>query len=79
MLDYHSIAELIQAAKKENITISELVIRDQAEQTETPREKLFARMRDNLHVMQEAVAEGTAQDLKSTSGLTGGDAYKMQQ
>lgn len=79
MLDYNSIAELIQAAKKENITISELVIRDQAEQTETPREKLFARMRDNLHVMQEAVAEGTAQDLKSTSGLTGGDAYKMQQ
>ena len=79
MLDYNSIAELIQAAKKENITISELVIRDQAEQTETPREKLFARMRDNLHVMQEAVAEGTAQDLMSTSGLTGGDAYKMQQ
>lgn len=79
MLDYNSIAELIQAAKKENITISELVIRDQAEQTETPREKLFARMRDNLHVMQEAVAEGSAQDLKSTSGLTGGDAYKMQQ
>lgn len=79
MLDYNSIAELIQAAKKENITISELVIRDQAEQTETPREKLFARMRDNLHVMQEAVVEGTAQDLKSTSGLTGGDAYKMQQ
>ncbi|MBS5151046.1 MAG: L-serine ammonia-lyase, iron-sulfur-dependent, subunit alpha [Butyricicoccus pullicaecorum] len=79
MLDYNSIAELIQAAEKENITISELVVRDQAEQTETPREKLIAHMRDNLHVMQQAVAEGTAQDLKSTSGLTGGDAYKMQQ
>ena len=79
MLDYNSIAELIQAAEKENITISEQVVRDQAEQTETPREKLIAHMRDNLHVMQQAVAEGTAQDLKSTSGLTGGDAYKMQQ
>ena len=79
MLDYNSIAELIQTAEKENITISELVVRDQAEQAETPREKLIAHMRDNLHVMQKAVAEGTAQDLKSTSGLTGGDAYKMQQ
>lgn len=79
MLDYNSIAGLIRAAEKENITISELVVRDQAEQTETPREELIAHMRDNLHVMQEAVAEGTAQDLKSTSGLTGGDAYKMQQ
>ena len=79
MLDYNSIAELIQTAEKENITISELVVRDQVEQTETPREKLIAHMRDNLHVMQKAVAEGTAQDLKSTSGLTGGDAYKMQQ
>lgn len=79
MLDYNSIAGLIRAAEQENITISELVVRDQAEQTETPREELIAHMRDNLHVMQEAVAEGTAQDLKSTSGLTGGDAYKMQE
>lgn len=79
MLEYNSIAELIRAAEEENITISELVVRDQAEQTETPREKLIAHMRDNLHIMQEAVAQGTAQDLKSTSGLTGGDAYKMQQ
>lgn len=79
MLNYTSIAALIQAAQEKNITISELVLSDQAKQTETPREELIAHMRDNLHVMQEAVTEGTAQDLKSTSGLTGGDAYKMQQ
>ena len=72
MLNYTSIAALIQAAQEKNITISELVLSDQAKQTETPREELIAHMRDNLHVMQEAVTEGTAQDLKSTSGLTGG-------
>lgn len=79
MLDYTSIAALVHAAQEKNTTISELVLNDQAEQTETPREKLIAHMRDNLHVMQEAVIEGTTSDLKSTSGLTGGDAYKMQQ
>lgn len=77
MLEYNSIAALVRAAQEKNMTISELVLNDQAEQTETPREELIAHMRDNLHVMQQAVIEGTMQDLKSTSGLTGGDAYKM--
>lgn len=79
MLDYNSIAALVRAAEQQNTTISELVLNDQAKQTETSRDELIAHMRENLHVMQEAVAEGSAQDLKSTSGLTGGDAYKMQQ
>lgn len=79
MLEYHSIQSLVQAAQESGCTISSLVLADQAEQTETPKETLFEKMRDNLHVMQEAVQAGTDKDLKSTSGLTGGDAYKMQQ
>ncbi len=79
MLEYNSIAVLVEAATEQNITISELVLNDQAEQTETSREDLITHMRDNLHVMQDAVKEGSVQNLKSTSGLTGGDAYKMRE
>lgn len=79
MLDYNSIAALVHAAQEKNTTISELVLEDQAKQAEKSREELIAHMRDNLHVMQEAVIAGSAPDLKSTSGLTGGDAYKMHQ
>ena len=79
MLEYHSIQSLVDAAQEKGCTISELVLADQSAQTETPKDELFRKMQDNLHVMQEAVQAGVDKDLKSTSGLTGGDAYKMQQ
>ena len=79
MVNYESIAALVQAAQSENISLSELVLRDQAEQAELPADQLFERMRDNLHVMQQAVQAGIDKDLRSTSGLTGGDAYKLHQ
>lgn len=79
MLEYHSIASLVQAAQDSGSTISALVLADQAKQAEAAPEDLYRRMQDNLHVMQEAVQAGAAPDIKSTSGLTGGDAHKMQQ
>lgn len=79
MVNYESIAALVQAAESEKISLSELVLCDQAEQAELPADQLFERMRDNLHVMQQAVQAGIDKDLRSTSGLTGGDAYKLHQ
>ena len=79
MVNYESIAALVQAAQSEKLSLSELVLRDQAEQAELPADQLFERMRDNLHVMQQAVQAGIDKDLRSTSGLTGGDAYKLHQ
>lgn len=79
MLDYGSIAALVAAAEQQKTTISQLVLDDQSAQTETDKQELFARMRGNLQVMRDAVLAGVDRDLKSTSGLTGGDAYKMQQ
>ena len=34
-------------------------------------------MRENYHVMQESIQKGADPDIKSTSGLTGGDAWKL--
>ena len=79
MLEYHSISALVQAAQDSGSTISALVLAVQAAQAEAAPEDLYRRMQDNLHVMQEAVQAGAGPDIKSTSGLTGGDAYKMQQ
>ena len=46
---------------------------------EIPAEELYARMERSLDVMQEAIKSGLDPALRSTSGLTGGDAYKMKQ
>ena len=78
MLEYDSIAAICEAAEQQQVTISALVLSDQAEQTEMPEEALYERMKNSLYVMQEAVREGKNPNLRSTSGLTGGDAARME-
>lgn len=78
LLKYLSIAELTAAAEKDGSLISEIVLRDQAEQMDAEPKALFRKMRDNYHVMQESIQKGAVPDIKSTSGLTGGDAYKLK-
>lgn len=78
MLDYDSIAAICDAAEQKQISISALVLSDQAEQMELSEEELYNRMKDSLYVMQEAVREGKNPKLRSTSGLTGGDAAKVE-
>ena len=79
MLDYTSIHELAVQAAAQGVTIGQLALADQAAQTETAPDILVRRMRRNLDVMQAAARDGAAKDLRSTSGLTGGDAWKMRE
>ena len=77
MLKYDSIAELIEAAKKQKMKISEIVLADQAVAAEADPETLYARMERSFDVMCEAVESGSAKDQVSMSGLTGGEGYHM--
>ena len=77
MLEYSSISELCRAAEQAGATISQTALADQAEQMELPADVLYQRMADSLGVMRDAVRAGMDPKLRSTSGLTGGDAAKM--
>ena len=77
MLEYMTIAELTCAAREQGKKLSEVVLADQSAQMEIKAEELYARMERSLDVMQEAIKAGMDPDLRSTSGLTGGDAAKM--
>ena len=77
MLKYDSIAELIEAAKKQKMKISEMVLADQAAAAEADPQTLYARMERSFDVMCEAVESGSAKDQVSMSGLTGGEGYHM--
>lgn len=79
MSDFHSISALCTAAQARGVPISEIVLEDQARQLECTPQELYQRMLENLNVMRQAVQAGMAPDLRSTSGLTGGDAAKMHQ
>lgn len=77
MFEYKSISELVNAASSAGKTISEVVLADQAEQLCISPDALFERMDVRLSVMEDSVKAGMNPALRSTSGLTGGDASRM--
>ena len=77
MIKYSSIKELCDAAEAQGVKISELCLKDQAEQMQKPEEELYAIMEKNFDVMIELVGKRNDPRLRSTSGLTGGEGNKM--
>lgn len=77
MFEYKSISKLVNAASSAGRTISEVVLADQAEQLCISPDALYERMDARLSVMEDSVKAGMNPALRSTSGLTGGDASRM--
>lgn len=77
--NYSSVASVAEAATRSGLPISTLVLEQQARQMELPPNAIYEHMRDNYKVMAECIDPGCSKDLRSTSGLTGGSAYKMRQ
>lgn len=76
--NYSSVASIVAAAEQRGLPISAMVLKQQAQQMEQTEESIYEHMRQNYQVMAECIGPGSAQDLRSTSGLTGGSAYKMR-
>ncbi|ALC86064.1 MULTISPECIES: L-serine ammonia-lyase, iron-sulfur-dependent, subunit alpha [Bacillaceae] len=74
---FHNVRELVDLANKEQKLISEIMIEQEILITERSREEIMAQMDRNLTVMEEAVEKGL-NGVRSTSGLTGGDAVLLQ-
>lgn len=77
-LNYYAISDLLESSKKANTPLSSLVLKQQAEQLELSEEAVYNKMKENYHVMAASIEPGCDPNLRSTSGLTGGDAYKMK-
>ena len=77
MLEYRKISELVTEANFAGKKISEIVLEDQMEQMDLSREEIFARMDKSLEVMEASIKAGIKPTVRSTSGLTGGDAARM--
>ncbi|MBD5101882.1 MAG: L-serine ammonia-lyase, iron-sulfur-dependent, subunit alpha [Subdoligranulum sp.] len=78
-INYHSLAALIEAAQAGGQPISALVLRQQAAQLEQSEEDLYETMRQSYLVMADSVQAGKAPGVRSASGLSGGDAFRMEQ
>lgn len=75
---FRNVRELVERAENENKLISEIMIEQEMIITKRSREEIMAQMDRNLTVMEEAVEKGL-KGVRSTSGLTGGDAVLIQE
>lgn len=77
-MNFRSVAELVELAETEGLKISEVMIRQEAEVMNRTREDIWEEMGRNLDVMEQAIERGLSQDVRSSSGLSGGDAKRIQ-
>lgn len=77
-MNYLSLAKLAKKANEKQISLGRLVLKDQASQMETTEENILSVMDRQLTIMEESALTGSREDIRSTSGLTGGDGYRMK-
>lgn len=75
---FRTVEELVGLAQDRNLPVSEVMIQTEIETTGKSYADIFSRMADNLDVMEKAVQRGIHEEIRSHSGLTGGDARLLQ-
>ncbi len=76
-MKYSSVADLIDLCELKGKKISDIMIESEIEEGNSIRDDVINRMKQNLKVMKEAIDKGINQDIKSRSGLSGGDGKKL--
>ncbi|GAK04670.1 L-serine dehydratase, alpha subunit [Geomicrobium sp. JCM 19037] len=76
---FRNVAELIERTDRDQISISEAMIRQEVEVTGRSREAVLEDMDEKLKIMEDAAKRGVEEDIRSVSGLTGGDGKKLEQ
>jgi L-serine dehydratase len=75
---FNSGEELVGLCKNYDKKIWEIMILREVENSDKTKEEIFNLMKENLYVMKKAVEKGLTQDIKSVSGLVGGDAKLLR-
>ena len=78
-MKYHSVAEFVQLAEEQGITLGEVALEQEVLSSGRSREDVYAIMEKSLSVMEQAVERGMKEAVYSRSGLTGGDAQRLKQ
>ena len=74
---FNSLKTLTELCEQETTTIGRLMAAEQARESGKTEAQVFEQMAAYYGVMKEAVRKGIADDTKSRSGLTGGDAHRV--
>lgn len=77
-MDYMSLAAIAKMANEKDLSLGRLILQDQAVRMEVTEDEILKHMDIQLSVMEQSAEKGCRKNIKSTSGLTGGDGYRMK-
>ena len=77
MINFNTMAELIEMAAEKDLPIHEIVIAREMHDTQRSKEEILAGMQTNWQVMQASIERGIKNQEHSVSGLTGGDSRRL--
>src|SRR5918992_4873228 len=75
---YRALHDAIRDAEAQRKTLAQVALETEARDQGRPIEEIRAALRRALQVMRGAVAQGLTGELRSASGLVGGDAAKLR-
>lgn len=75
---YITACELIQMTIENNCTISDIVLENESKQSERSKLEILVQLGSVLEVMRESSSKALDQEIRSVSGLTGGDSRKVE-
>lgn len=75
-MDIPSIDYILDEAAKNNMTIWQVVLKEEQADSGESEEEIRAKLETSYRVMKDAAMGGISSEVKSISGLTGGDAAK---
>lgn len=71
-----TLLEIVSQAKEQHCLVSDIVIQNEATDSDKSPEEVIAQMQQYWLIMKDGIKNGLVNDIKSVSGLTGGDAKK---
>jgi L-serine dehydratase len=77
MMEIQSMKDLIETCEREQKTIGEIMLMMEIEKSRKDKETIISMMAERLIKMKEAVDGGTKDASAAPSGISGGDAVKM--
>src|SRR3954468_24423262 len=78
-MEIQSMEELLEVCEKEQKTIGEVMLMMEAKKSGRDEATIISMMEDRLIKMKEAVETGINDGSTAPSGISGGDAVKMQE
>ena len=76
-MSIQSISGWLEEASEKYMSLSEYILYDEEKETGMPKAEIIEKMERTLDVMQDAASQALDKEVKSVSGMSGGDAHRL--